>query len=220
VLLQLVPEDATFGSRKTLRPGTIDARLPSEARIAFEKAQAAVAKNKTSEAITELQKAISIHADFFQAQLLLGNIYVNESQWDKAAVALQRALQIHPQALSAMISLGEVHRRQKKYAEAQKVLENALELDDNSWEANYTLGRVHWELKDLAKSGRYVARTIQLQPNLAEARLLAGNIFMRAGLPANALIEYQEYLRLAPKGEFSLQTQALVEKLKKSLVVK
>lgn len=220
VLLQLVPEGATFGSRETPRRGTIDARVPSEARIAFEKALAAVDKNKPSDAITELQKAIRIHADFFEAQLLLGNIYVDERQWDKAEETLRRALQIDPQAVTAMVSLGEVHRRQKKYAEAQNVLENALKLDNNSWEANYTLGRVHWELKDLAKSGRYVGRTIELQPNLAEARLLAGNIFMRAGLPANALIEYQEYLRLAPKGEFSLQTQALVEKLKKSLVVK
>jgi hypothetical protein len=62
-----------------------------------------------------------------------------------------------------------------------------------------------------------VGRSIELQPNVAEGHLLAGNISMRAGLPENALIEYEEYLRLAPKGEFSAQTQGLVEKLKKNL---
>ncbi len=62
-----------------------------------------------------------------------------------------------------------------------------------------------------------MGRSIELQPNVAEGQLLAGNIFMRAGLPENALIEYEEYLRLAPKGEFSAQTQELVEKLKKNL---
>jgi tetratricopeptide (TPR) repeat protein len=217
VLLQLVAETDTFRSRVTTRPGTIDARVPEEARTALEKARAAVTDKKSAEAITQLQKAIHAYADFFDAQLLLGNIYLDEGQWEKAEAALRRALQIDPKAVGAMVSLGEVLRRRKNYTEAQKLLDGALKLDKDSWEANYTLGRVYWELKDIPKSGLYTARTLQLQPNLAEAHLLAGNIFMRAGLPSNALVEYREYLRLAPKGEFAVQTQELVDKLQKSL---
>jgi len=77
--------------------------------------------------------------------------------------------------------------------------------------------RIDWELKDIVTAGKYVARTLEINPDVAEAHLLAGNIFIRAGLPTNALVEYQEYLRLAPNGEFAAQTQSLVEKLKKSL---
>jgi len=116
-----------------------------------------------------------------------------------------------------MVSLGEVYRRQKKYQEAQKLLEEALRIDKSSWEGHYTIGRVHWELKDIKKAGLYITRTLELQPNLAEAHLLAGNIFIRSGLPENALIEYEEYLRLSPQGEFAGQAQVLVDKLKKSL---
>lgn len=217
VMLQLVPETATFRSRREGRSGVVDANVPVPAAAALEKGRAALAEKKPDEAIAHLQQAISIHPNFYEAYFLLGELYMDRSQWDKAENALRSALKVNPKSVQAMVSLGEVYRRQKKYAEGQKLLEDALKLDNNSWESNFTLGRIHWELKDIAKSGVYIARTIQLRPDLAEARLLAGNIFIRAGFPNNALIEYQEYLRLAPNGEFAAQVQALVDKLKKSL---
>jgi tetratricopeptide (TPR) repeat protein len=142
---------------------------------------------------------------------------MDTSQWEKAEASLRQAVRIEPKAVPALSSLGEVYRREKKYEEAQKILVEALKLDNNSWESNFTLGRIYWELKDIPTAGRYVARSIELEPNVAEGHLLAGNIFIRAGLPQNALIEYEEYLRLAPKGEFSAQTQTLVDQLKKSI---
>jgi tetratricopeptide (TPR) repeat protein len=217
VLLQLLPEAATFRSRGAGRAGIVDVRVPVEATAALERGRAAIANKKPDEAIAHLQKAAGIYPDFYEAHMLLGQLYMDGSQWQKAEYALRQALKSNPKAVMAMTSLGEVYRRQKKYGEGQKLLEEALKLDANSWESNFTLGRIHWELNDIVKAGRYVARSIELQPNVAEAHLLAGNIFIRAGLPGNALIEYEEYLRLAPKGEFAVQTQALVDKLKKSL---
>jgi tetratricopeptide (TPR) repeat protein len=217
LMLQLIPETATFRSPERIRSTTIDARVPAQAAAAFEKGHTALAENKANEAITQLQKAISIHPDFFQAHFLLGKTYMDQNQWDKAEDSLRRALKIDPKAIVAMVSLGEVYRREKKYDEGQKLLEEALKIDNSSWEGAYTLGRIHWELKDIKKAGLYVARTLELQPNLAEAHLLAGNIFIRSGMPQNALIEYEEYLRLSPQGEFAGQARTLVDKLKKSL---
>jgi tetratricopeptide (TPR) repeat protein len=215
VLIQMVPDAPEFASRE--RRGVIDARVPMDATSAMEKGNAALAEKKTDAAILHFRKAIEIYPDFFDAHMALGQLYVDTSQWEKAEASFRQALRINPKSVSAMVSLGEVYRRQKKYTEAEKVLEEALKADNGSWETNFTLGRIHWELKDIVKAGKYVARAIELQPNVAEAHLLAGNIFIRAGLPANAVIEYEEYLRLAPNGEFSSQTQTLVEKIKKSL---
>jgi tetratricopeptide (TPR) repeat protein len=216
VLLQLVPDASTFRARGSEGRWVIDARVPGEARSALDKGRAAVAEKKTDAAITHLQKAIRIYPDYYEAHLMLGQLYMEASEWEKAEASLKEAVRIDPKAVSALTSLGEVYRREKKYADAEKILEQALKLDNNSWESNFTLGRIYWELKDIPKAGRYVARSIELQPNMAEGHLLAGNIFMRAGLPDNALIEYEEYLRLAPKGEFSAQAQTLVDKLKKN----
>lgn len=216
VLFQLVPDLAASRPRGAERPGVIDARVPSEARDALEKGRAAVDSKQTDAAITQLQKATRVYRDYYEAHRMLGQLYMDTSQWEKAEASFREALRIDPKAILALTSLGEVYRREKKYEEAQRTLEQALKLDNNSWESNFTLGRIHWELKDIVKAGKYVARSIELQPNVAEGHLLAGNIFIRAGLPENALIEYEEYLRLAPKGDFSVQTQALVDKLKKN----
>ena len=215
VFLQLVPVSPTF--RTTGSNRVIDARIPLDAQDAVAKARTAVAEKKTAEAITHLQKAIQIYPDYYEAHRMLGQLYMDNSQWDKAEASLRQAVRIDPKVVSSLSSLGEVYRREKKYEEAQKILEEALKLDKNSWESNFTLGRIYWELRDLVKSGKYVARSIELQPNIAEGHLLAGNIFIRAGLPENALIEYQEYLRLAPNGEFAAQAQELVDKLKKNI---
>ena len=217
LLLQLVAEAPTFGSAGTKPTRVIDARVPADARAAFEKGSAALAEKKSDAAIAYFKKAVELYPSFFDAHLSLAQLYMDAKQWDKAEASLRQAVKINPQAVTAMVSLGEVYRREKKYEEGKKILEDAIKVDNNSWESNFTLGRIYWELKDIAKAGKYVARSIELQPNVAEAHLLAGNIFMRAGLPVNALVEYEEYLRLAPDGEFAGETQVLVEKLKKSL---
>jgi len=216
VLIQLVPESPTFRAKASGHAGVVDARVPADARAALEKGSAAIAEKKNDEAIAQFQKATRIFPDYYEAHRMLGQLYMDLSQWEKAEGSFRQAVKIDPKAILALTSLGEVYRREKKYDEAQKILEEALMLDNNSWESNFTLGRIYWEKKDIAMAGRYVARSIELQPNVAEGHLLAGNIFMRAGLPDNALIEYEEYLRLAPKGEFSAQTQTLVDKLKKN----
>jgi Tfp pilus assembly protein PilF len=215
VFFQLVPAAPTFRT-STGNKHVIDARVPLDAQAALEKGRSAVAEKKTDEAITQLQKATRIFPDYYEAHRMLGQLYMDNSQWEKAETSLRNAVRIDPKAVPALSSLGEVYRREKKYEEAQKILDQALTLDNNSWESNFTLGRVYWELKDIINAGKYVARSIELQPNVAEGHLLAGNIFIRAGLPENALIEYEEYLRLAPSGEFSAQTQILVDKLKKN----
>ena len=215
VLLQLTPDSPTFASRT--RPGVIDIRVPPEAKAALDKGQVALAEKKSDAAIAHFKKAIEIYPDFYDAHISLAQLYMDNSQWEKAEASFRQAATINPKGVRPLASLGEVYRRQKKYEQGEKVLAEALKLDEKSWESNFTLGRIYWELKDIVKAGKYVARTIELQPDVAEAHLLAGNIFVRAGLPANAVIEYEEYLRLAPNGEFAEQTKMLLDKLRKSL---
>lgn len=215
LLFQLVTEPAN--SPPPARVGVIDVRVPVEAKTAFDKAQSEVAEKKTDAAILHFRKAIEIYPEYYDAHIALGQLYMDNNEWDKAEASFRQAMTVNPKAVRAMVSLGEVYRREKKYEQADKVLTDALKIDNNSWESNFTLGRIYWERKDIVTAGKYVARTLEINPDVAEAHLLAGNIFVRAGLPANALVEYQEYLRLAPNGEFAAQTQSLVERLKKSL---
>lgn len=213
LLLQLVPDGETFRTRPSA-PGVVNANVPEKARREFEKGSTALADNKTEEGIQHLEKAITLYSDYYEAQELLATAYMKQENWEKASLALHRALQIEPKAVTTMVSLGEVFRRQKKYEDGEKLLQDALALDDKSSLAHYTLGRIYWEKKDLINAGKQIAFTLQLAPEFADARLLAGNIFVRAHLPENAIVEYEEYLRLDPKGQFAAEIRQLVQTLK------
>jgi len=213
--LQLVPDSPPHspGSKVVL-----DVNVPAEARKEFEKAEAALdtqKKEKITEGIQHLEKAISLYPNFLEAQLKLGVAYMDLQQWDQAARELRRALEINPKTANALFALGEIYWREKKYDQAEEALRAGLSIEDRSWQGHFTLGRLYLSKGDITKAGKQIALAIQLNPKLAEAHLLAGNILLRANKREDALAEFQEYLRLAPNGEFVEQARAAVEKLKK-----
>lgn len=217
LLLQLVPETSLFANSKGARVGVVNASIPEKARKEMDKAHEALADKKTDEGILHLEKAVSFFPEFFDAQMLLGSTYMELGNLVKAEAAFRMALKTDPKSVDARVSLGEVHRRQKNYPKAEQFLLEALKQDDEAWVAHYTLARVYWETNEIVKAGRQIGRTIQLNPQFAEAHLLGGNVFMKIGMPENALVEYEEYLRLAPNGQAVASTKDLVQKIRRSL---
>ncbi len=174
---------------------------------------------KVGEGISHLEKAIQIYPPFIEAQLRLGTAYMDQHQWEKAEHALKRALEIDPKTVNAHFALGALYLQQKRFDEAEKILLKGLEMENRSWRGHFTLGGVYWTRNgrgDLSKAARQVAVTLQLNSEFADAHLLAGNIWLRANKQAEALFEFQEYVRLAPKGEFAVQTRETMQKIKMS----
>lgn len=214
VVLQLQPVEETF---RHDRGRTVDAAVPEKAREELESGTKALHNKKPEEAITHLENAARIAPDYFDAQTALADAHIQAQHWDKAERALRRALELRPKTVPVLITLGDVYRKWKKYGDAERTLVEALKLDRGSWQGHFTLGRVYYESGDFVKAAPHVGQSLKINPDYPEGHLLAGNIFMRLSMPQNALIEYEEYLRLAPDGEFSKQTAENVSKLRKAL---
>jgi hypothetical protein len=194
----------------------IDSKVPLPARKEFEKGRTAImADGKPEEGIAHLEKAISIYPGFHEAYLMLGTTYMDSHQLDKAVGTLRKATEVNSKRPEAYFALGEAYRRQKNYAEAEKTLTEGLKILERSWQGHYILGCVYYETNELVKSGRHVAKTLQLKPDLPEAHLLGGNILLRANKVEDAIIELEEYLRLAPQGKFAPQVRETIAKIKK-----
>ena len=217
LIVELTSDNAKNNSGAALLTDVVDARIPANARSEFSNGRAALVRNDYKEAITHLEKAISAYSTFFDAELLLGTAFMDLKDWAQAEKALLHAVEIKPDNATAVIALGEVYWRQKRNAEAEQRLLEGLKLDDKSWHGHFTLGRLYWDMGEVMKAGGPIGMTLQLKPDLAEAHLLAGNILLRVNQNERALVEYREYLRLAPKGEFVGQVQELVRKVEKSL---
>ena len=195
----------------------IDARAPAEARQELFRGRTALARKSYQEAIGHLQKAIAGYPEFYEPHLLLGAAYVDEREWKKAEGIFQRAIELKAGSAAAVLSLGEVYWREHRYEEAEQTLLSGLKLDDKSWNGYFTLARLYWDQENIAKAGPAIGHTLQIKPDFPEAHLLAGNILLRIKQNERAIAEYNEYLRLDPKGEFAVQTHELVEKLGKAI---
>jgi tetratricopeptide (TPR) repeat protein len=193
----------------------IDARVPPSARDEFDRGREALARKNHSEAMVHFQKAVSIYPEFFEAQLLLGTAFMDVRDWPKAEMAMKRALEIKVDNAAAQLALGEVYWRQKRLDEAERALLDGLKFDEKNWHGHFTLARLYWEKGDVMKAGPCVGRTLQLKPDFAEAHLLAGNVLLKVGQQQRAKIEYEEYLRLAPKGDYAAEARRLVDQLEK-----
>ena len=213
----LRPDGSARGA--SLGPAVIiDVKVPLEARKEFEKGRALLLEEgKPAEGIPHLERAVSVYPNFLEAYLMLGTAYMDSGQLDKAESTLRKAVGLNSKRSEAYFALGEVYRQQKKYAEAEKIALEGLKILERSWQGHFILGRIYYDTGDLPKSGRHVAKTLQLKPDLAEAHLLGGNILLRARNAQDALTEFEEYLRLEPKGKFAPQAREAVAKIRKAM---
>ncbi len=132
---------------------------------------------------------------------------------------LENAVRMYPGYLEAMLLLGTAYMDKPDWEKAQSTLRQVagIELDGKSVQGHFMLGRLYYELGDLAKAGRQVGTALRLNPSFALGHLLAGNILLRAHQAENALVEFEEYLRLEPNGEFSEQTREAVQRVRQAL---
>lgn len=225
VLLQLLRDAAA--STSTTMTGSINANVPPAAQKEFDKGVAALAeggKDKIAAAARSFEKAVSIYPKFVEARLKLGTAYMDLEQWDKAEKALLGTVEVDPKAFNALFALSEIYLRENKTAEAEKVLVQGLAIQDASYLGHLNLARVNWEkaraVKDLMaakpmleKAYEEVKRALVLNPDLAGAHLLKGNLLLRVSRAADAVTEFNAYLRLEPNGPFAAETRALIEKI-------
>ncbi len=229
VQLTLRPDPSAIGAANPT--GVVEAGVPPAAQKAFDKGETALAtgtKEGLAEAAKHYEQAVAIYPKFVQAQLKLGTAYMDLQQWDKAEQTLSKTVEIDPKAVNAMFALGEIYLRQKKDEDAEKILLQGLTLEDRSYQGHLTLARVYWvmgsKLKEEAqwrpimeKAYAQVNQALKLKPDLAPAHLVKGNLYLKVGRAPDAVSEFEEYLRLDPKGPFAEQTRATMDKIKKAL---
>lgn len=199
--------------------GTVDrtsARLPTSrdaSKALMDGERLLFEKNDAKASIEKLKKVIELEPDYVPAYVLVGTAYTAIGDWKQAQSAFDEAVKREPEDAAAWLGSGAALNQQHEYAMAEQKLRKCNELNENLPEGHYELGRSLWALGRWREAEPEVRRTLELDGNHVLAHALLGNILLKKNDKPGAIAEFNEFLRLQPKGPAADQVRQAVAKL-------
>jgi tetratricopeptide (TPR) repeat protein len=153
-------------------------------------------RSESAESAVLLKKALSLEKTAI-TYTMLGVALISLDRNEEAIESLQAALCLDPEYEEAYFNLGLVKQKTDRSAAESNYLK-ALELDPDYEAAHRELG---WLLNDVEPSAQaeyHLRRAVELKPLDAWARVYLGNLLWKRGDTSEAILEFQEAIRLAP----------------------
>lgn len=222
VYVRVKPKDvAAQGNTQSTSPaGTppvtsaAELRVPQNARKAFDQGMTAWQKKDYQQAADKFEKAVADYPEYDTAYNNLGVMYAHLGQNDKAMAAFKRSVELNDKNADADRNLARMLLREKKYAEAEDLLKKSLAVEPSE-PATLTM-LVMAEAQD-GKLDEAVAdaKKVHAVPHegYAVVHYIAGEILEDKHQSADAIAEYNLYLKEAPSGPEAAQAKTALERL-------
>jgi Flp pilus assembly protein TadD len=133
---------------------------------------------------------------------MLGNVYKQNDQPDKAIAALRRAIELMPNQPSPHITLASILVRQGDTAGAaaeRKIAADLSRVAVSRQRANFSLdsGRALLQRGQVAEAVTQLQAAVTADPSYAEAHAALADAYTRQGRTADAALERQQAQKLA-----------------------
>jgi Tfp pilus assembly protein PilF len=174
-------------------------RAPSKARSELTKAFSALKKNDFREAQDRLDRALKLYPSYAEAYNMLGNIYIQTGDKDKARSAFENAVRFDGKHAGANLSLGRLLIDQRQFAEAEVFSLNSTVASPENPDA-WTVLALSQLLQDKLDDAIANAKRAHLLPHkgLAACHLIASGAYEKRGEFAAAAAELRTYLNENP----------------------
>jgi|GEM_PF-1914578 len=156
---------------------------------------------QSSQAIADLDRALALKPDFFQAHINRGYIRYHLGEPAQAIADFDRALELNPDYANTYNSRGLAYLDQKRYPDALADFYRAIQLDPNFVEAYNNRGIVYKRLKQNEAALADYARALQLDPNRAATYHNQAFVLTDQGQYEAALASYTRAIELEPDFE-------------------
>jgi tetratricopeptide (TPR) repeat protein len=216
ITVTLRPIESVENSKpNTVSVAELEEKIPVKAQKEFDKASAAGAQGKTDEAITHLQKAISIYPTFIRAHNDLGTYLLAQGNLDGAEEAFRKALTLDPNSFNPLLNLGIVLVHKHSFVEAADRLTKALIIEPNSPAAHLYAGLafIATDKPDAAESNLKAAYSLG-GAKYGVSLYHLGQFYLNRGERAAALKSFEEYLSVVPDARNAQQVRKLITMLR------
>jgi len=128
--------------------------------------------------------------------LMLGDLYLDTCQANRAINLYQQLLAKHGLSFEALHNLGLAHASLFQYQEAKKYFWEACSIDPSSFEAQMNLGSCLNNLGEYSKSLMYLSKAQELDPENPDVWLNKGVTFEAMNSPLEALTCFDRAIEL------------------------
>jgi Tfp pilus assembly protein PilF len=209
-------------------------RRQAEMEALFKEATVASEAGNHAEAVTKLtalaEKLEGDKRPCAECYVKIGESQLKLKDNEKAEAAFLKAIEMNPKLPAPYSQLAALYNGQRKFDEAAKMSDKAAELMGAGGAAGggggggdatttYNRGIINWNAGKYEDAKADFAKAAQMDPKMANAHYYLGMaIFNLAstgkGTLADAKAPFQEYLKLAPTGEYAEVAKAILATIK------
>lgn len=150
----------------------------------------------------------------------IGDAYIKKDDHSKAEESYKKAIDLDPKLADPYAALAILYNTQKKFDEATKMSEKANELLGSSATggdpaAVFNQGIIYWNQGGKAAEAKaQFVKAIALDPKMADAHYWLGMANLNLGLIPDAAKAFEEYLKVAPTGQYAEMVKGILKTIK------
>jgi tetratricopeptide (TPR) repeat protein len=200
-------------------------RKKAEERVASVKANFAAGVAATNagnfdEAIAKFNAVLAEAPKCSECYLNIASVHLRKKEYDQAEAMYKKSLEINPNASEAYNGLASVYNAQKKFDQAAEASAMASKLGaaaggGGNASAVFNQGVIAWNASKIPEAKKAFAEAVKLDPTLADAHYWLGMANLNEGNMAEAATAFEEYLKLAPSGQYAEQAKGVLAQIKK-----
>ncbi|MCD5382904.1 hypothetical protein LR002_02170 [Candidatus Gracilibacteria bacterium] len=169
-----------------------------ELKQKIKKADMLISFGEINDAKKILIGILSYDENFFDANFLLGKIFLDEKNFSKAEFFLLKALKGNEKNIDLLGKIGYCNLQNGKYKEAIEVYEYAVSLCGGRFDFFKQLGKLYFLISDFKKSLECFKEALKIKPKDTEIFFMKAEIFIEEKNFSEAKKIYKKILQIEP----------------------
>lgn len=192
----------------------VQASVTGEARKHYQKGVEQLA-DKKDKGLDEIEQALKISPDYYDALNRLGTEYVQRKEYQKAVPYLIKAIDINRRSFSSFYALAYAAYQMKQIPEAIEAARATTILNPNSITAQWLYGTVLRINGNYDKSEKALlqAKALSKKTPFAEIYWQLALLYNKLGRNKEAVAELESYIKIQPDSQNKKEIQELIVKL-------
>ncbi len=171
----------------------------------------------TDEAIALLEKERELSPGNAEVMQRLAGFYKEAGRADDEAKAIAKWAELAPDNNEALIALAGLKAKNNDFAGAEQIFRKLAEKDpENAYRMFFNVGASIWNAKgDMNNAIAALQKSVELKPDFAKSRKLLGDCLLNLGKLAEARVQYEKFVELAPGDPQTPELKKMLQSLPK-----